>query len=189
LCLWDRARPGTTGPPCLRPGTARVRITVPGLGHVSQPAGRPGPARYQTVPGLDWSPSCRAKPCPGRAGPARPIGHVYYLASGFSRSSVVYSWCWGRSPRRSCCFPFRPYSFKPFPAFRPYLFKPFPTGFGPIPPRSTRSVKISVHNKSAVRFTLLGRQPQSTPAILTPTPAGKSPSSPGSGTKPRQVSV
>jgi hypothetical protein len=162
---------------------------VPGLGHVSQPAGRPGPARYQTVPGLDWSPSCRAKPCPGRAGPARPIGHVYYLASGFSRSSVVYSWCWGRSPRRSCCFPFRPYSFKPFPAFRPYLFKPFPTGFGPIPPRSTRSVKISVHNKSAVRFTLLGRQPQSTPAILTPTPAGKSPSSPGSGTKPRQVSV
>lgn len=29
-----------------------------------------------------------------------------YLASGFSRSSVVSSWCWGRSPRRSCCFPF-----------------------------------------------------------------------------------
>lgn len=51
-----------------------------------------------------------------RSAPLHPSAY-HYLASGlFSRSSVVSSWCWCRSPpRRSCCFPFRPYSFKPFP--------------------------------------------------------------------------
>jgi hypothetical protein len=79
FCLWDRARPGTTGPPCLRPGTTRVRIIVLGLGRVNQPAGRAGSARYQTVPGLDWCPSCRAWTGVHRAGPsrarARPARH------------------------------------------------------------------------------------------------------------------
>jgi hypothetical protein len=67
--------PGTTGSSCLRPDTTRVRITVPGLGRVSQPAGRSG-----TIPnraGLGLVPLVPGQAVPGRAGPARPVGHVY----------------------------------------------------------------------------------------------------------------
>jgi hypothetical protein len=58
-----------TDPSCLRPGTVRVRITVPGLDRVSQPTGRPGTIPNRVGLGLVPLVPGQAVPGPARPGP------------------------------------------------------------------------------------------------------------------------
>jgi hypothetical protein len=84
--------------PPARPGPINSWRAVPGQGF--GPTCQPGPARDTGVPCLSTPKSCRVQPCPCRAGPARPFGHIYRHPSFVTPTAslsvelvVTDSWC------------------------------------------------------------------------------------------------